>query len=493
MRSVLVPRRKARAREAEPDRPPIFDVIDLAVLRVRQDPAGFDPALLFRELGRAHRVEVIGRIIADRPRGWARGTGGAARFARYVCELAGRPALPCPALLTLLRIRRSAGAADAELTSERGPSPMKTPPKHRHYKPKDLGVVRIAGHDYYTGKYGSPESQAKYHRLLAEHWSGSLVPPVKKADRNPPSILELIARFTRLRVAPYYVKDGEPTGEATSFRSAFRWLEVAYGHTEAAKFGPRDLKAVRAGMVAGGNARTTINRYVGRIRQMFRWAVSEDLYPATGLVALQAVEGLKVGRSEAREPEGVAPVPAEAVERTLPHLGGHLSAVVRLLALTGARPGEICRMTPGEVDRSDPEVWVYRPARHKTQHKGKSRAILFGPKAQAVLLPWLDRDPAAPCFQPYEAHPNRTGPKAAKPGRPYDPNTLRAAVARACDRAGVPHWHPNQLRHSAATTIRAMSDLEGAQAILGHSRPDTTTIYAERAIERGKAIMRAIG
>jgi hypothetical protein len=39
-------------------------------------------------------------------------------------------------------------------------------PKYGHYKPKDLAVVRIDGHDHYLGKYGSPESWEKYHRLL---------------------------------------------------------------------------------------------------------------------------------------------------------------------------------------------------------------------------------------------------------------------------------------------------------------------------------------
>jgi len=41
-------------------------------------------------------------------------------------------------------------------------------PKYRHYKPKNLGVVRIDGKDHYLGRYDSPESWEKYHRLVAE-------------------------------------------------------------------------------------------------------------------------------------------------------------------------------------------------------------------------------------------------------------------------------------------------------------------------------------
>ncbi len=41
-------------------------------------------------------------------------------------------------------------------------------PKYRHYKPKNLAVVRIDGKDHYLGRYGSPESQETYRRLVAQ-------------------------------------------------------------------------------------------------------------------------------------------------------------------------------------------------------------------------------------------------------------------------------------------------------------------------------------
>jgi len=50
-------------------------------------------------------------------------------------------------------------------------SSKKRIPKYRHYKPKNLGVVRIEGRDFYLGEYDSPESWEKYHRLIAE-WLG---------------------------------------------------------------------------------------------------------------------------------------------------------------------------------------------------------------------------------------------------------------------------------------------------------------------------------
>ena len=67
------------------------------------------------------------------------------------------------------------------------------------------------------------------------------------------------------------------------------------------------------------------------------------------------------------------------------------------------------------------------------------------------------------------------------------------AIQRACRRAGVPVWTPHQLRHTRATVIRQEFDIEAAQIILGHSKPDTTLIYAERDLAKARRIMAAIG
>jgi hypothetical protein len=44
-----------------------------------------------------------------------------------------------------------------------------SPPKYRHFKPRDLAVVRINGRDHYLGQYGSPASREAYARLIAEN------------------------------------------------------------------------------------------------------------------------------------------------------------------------------------------------------------------------------------------------------------------------------------------------------------------------------------
>jgi hypothetical protein len=146
------------------------------------------------------------------------------------------------------------------------------------------------------------------------------------------------------------------------------------------------------------------------------------------------------------------------------------------------------------------DVWLYRPPRHKTAHKGKERAIFIGPKAQAVLADFPTDDPGDFVFSPIRMRRERFGLlRAARktPVQPsqvsraksrpkrwptdrYTPRRYHQAVRKACIRAGVGHWHPNQLRHAAATTIRKQFGLEAAQVALGHAKANTTEIYAER-------------
>ena len=58
-------------------------------------------------------------------------------------------------------------------------------------------------------------------------------------------------------------------------------------------------------------------------------------------------------------------------------------------------------------------------------------------------------------------------------------NNYRGRIAHLCIKAGVPHWHPHQLRHNAATTFRKELGLETARLILGHSSVNMTDVSAE--------------
>ncbi|MBK8270391.1 MAG: site-specific integrase [Planctomycetes bacterium] len=55
------------------------------------------------------------------------------------------------------------------------------------------------------------------------------------------------------------------------------------------------------------------------------------------------------------------------------------------------------------------------------------------------------------------------------------------------------HWHPHQLRHSAATRLRREFGIETAKIILGHKSLDVTQLYAEADHARAADAMARVG
>ena len=113
-------------------------------------------------------------------------------------------------------------------------------PKYRHYKPKNLGVVRIDGRDIYLGKYGSPESWEKYHRVLAERYARGPVgaPSGQAAPQSEVlTVTELCVRYYR-HCEKYYVKGGKITNQVRMIKLALKACRSIYGSTLAKDFAP---------------------------------------------------------------------------------------------------------------------------------------------------------------------------------------------------------------------------------------------------------------
>ena len=154
-------------------------------------------------------------------------------------------------------------------------SPPRTP-KYRLHKESGRAFVELNGRRIYIGDYESPETIQKYYALIAE-WEANArtlpVPPEKI------TIAELLARFWEYAESYYKKPDGTQTSELHNYKSIIRLLREHYGHTSAAEFRPRALKAVRQVMVKRGRFRKSINNNVSRIRRIFRWGVGEELVP----------------------------------------------------------------------------------------------------------------------------------------------------------------------------------------------------------------------
>ena len=275
--------------------------------------------------------------------------------------------------------------------------PAKRVPKYGIHKASGQARVYINGDEHYLGKYGSPESHIEYQRRIAE-WAASPV----TLDSSTLSIDALSLAYLEFAKG-YYRKDGEPTTHILAVRCALRYPIRLYGPELASAFGPKKLKAVREAMVADDLSRKQINRLVDIIKRAFKWAASEELVAGSVAVNLSTVEALHLGRTTAREIPDILPVDNAIVDATLPHLLPQLVAMIELQRLTGARPGEITRLRPCDIAVREDGVWVYRPASHKNQHRGKDRTVFIGPLGQELLRPWLERSADSYCFSPLEA------------------------------------------------------------------------------------------
>lgn len=329
----------------------------------------------------------------------------------------------------------------------------------------------------YLGKHGTDESRREHARICAEIASGRVGAPPSDLSVN-----ELALAYLTHAETYYRHPDGRPTSEVSNVRAAIRHVRSLYGHVSVGDFGPVALEAVRAAMVASGVARTTVNAWVGVVRRIVRWGVAQEMVRPEVLTALTALAPLKAGRCHARETEPVRAVADATVEATLPYIPSTVADMVMVQRLTGARPGEVRTMRGGEIDRTDVAAWVYRPAHHKTRHRGRDRTVYIGPRAQAVLAPYLLAYGDGYLFRSERGT-----------ARCYRRDSYRQAIVRACRRAGVPAWHPNQLRHSAATALRAAYGVEASRVVLGHTEISTTEIYAERDASLAKRIVGETG
>jgi integrase len=328
-----------------------------------------------------------------------------------------------------------------------------------------------------------------------------------------------LVRAYKAHAKSYYVDPaGKETHEVQNITYALNVLLECFPNLPCEEFGPLRLKEVRERMIEKKWSRTQINRLICTVRRMFKWAVSEQMVSPVILHGLQSVTALKRGRTKAKESKPVKPVDEQHVYDVLPYTTPVVAAMIELHLLTGMRPGELVRMRPCDIDRSNTAVWHYSPDTHKNAYRGIERIVSIGPRGQELLRPFLLRSETGFCFSPIEAekqrrrkltaqrktpltYGNRTGTNRKEhpkrpPGERYDSTSYRKAVQyaiTACNKtrqaeakaAGtepmlVPKWTPYQLRHTHATKVRKEMGYETAGAALGHTNMSATAIYAER-------------
>ncbi len=404
-----------------------------------------------------------------------------------------------------------------------------TIPSYRLHVPSGLAVVTLRDpatgkyKDHYLGKYNSPESRQKYERLVGD-WlirgRGGL--PLRTKEGL--TVKQLFDAFLAHAEGPEspYKKCGRLTSTPRAMRHIAQWVVQLFGERPAEEVTAGDLRRLIEWLMKdvprrdGGKGwdHTTAARALVLCKQVYRWATEHELLDGRAWGALSAVRmPRRPGAAKARSK--VRPVPLAVFEATLPHCHALLADMLRVQYLAAMRPCEVRGMTPGDIDRGGrlpdgttfPGVWCYAVAEefNKNAHRGQERFVFLGPKAQAVITPFLEGRPAdRPVFSAAEA-PN----SKAEPGAYYCTSSYDAALHSAIRRAQasrdealargetvgpeVPHWSPNQLRHLRATELRHLYNREAARTVLGHTTPGVTETYAEVDYALAARVMRETG
>ncbi len=251
---------------------------------------------------------------------------------------------------------------------------------------------------------------------------------------------------------------------------------------------PRQISAWRDHLAGQGRTNSSIRRKLTVLRSLFSYLQTygySGINPAHGkFVAAPAAprDGKTVGLSPEdcrrllESPLAKFTDPETKEEITLPG-GVRDRALLAVLAFTGIRVGELCRLRVGDMKtHSGLRILEVRGK------GGKERRVALHPEAVTRLEHWLDvasirDDEAGPLFRPVAAA--RGNVKQSFRPRPITRRAVQYLVARYVERLGLdPSVTVHSFRVTALTVARERgADIVGLQDFAGHADPRTTLTY----------------
>jgi integrase len=283
-------------------------------------------------------------------------------------------------------------------------------------------------------------------------------------------------------VEAYCTQHADKLRSGKAVRSSLeRYLVPKLGDTKLAKVRRRDIiTLVEAIAAEHGRAAALLLTY---IKQVFAFAEDREWIEANPTATIRP---RKVSRNmQARNRERVlTDAEIKAFWDRVEGCGMHrLSAIaLKLILVTGQRPGEVAGMRWDEVSSTD---WIIPASRrgktgtaHTVQLTGTALALLEEAKAEAVRLDKRrKRKPAGFVFE-------------ARPGTPVTTAGLGRAVGRYAPALGNLDadtwgtWSPHDLRRTCRTRLAAAGIGDTvAEAVIGHTRKGIAAVYDRHKYE----------
>jgi site-specific recombinase XerD len=270
-----------------------------------------------------------------------------------------------------------------------------------------------------------------------------------------------------------------PQTQKIYLSSVRRYLQWCADNQLPVQIDRRQVQQWIADILESGAQASTAQARLAGVRQFSKWLAAEGEIDADPLLKLNA-------------PKGDIPITPVLTDEQLDALikvcqGKSLrdrrdEAIVRLLAETGMRAGELMDLGVDDVDV------VRGLATIRRGKGGKGRVAAFGPQTAKALDRYI---------RLRRTHPGAESKAlwlGARTHQPLGPHGLRTTLADRARRAGVPKFHPHVLRHTLASNWLSQGGSEGGlMAIAGWSSREMLDRYAratatQRAIEEARTL-----
>ncbi|MDA8322605.1 MAG: tyrosine-type recombinase/integrase [Actinomycetota bacterium] len=227
-----------------------------------------------------------------------------------------------------------------------------------------------------------------------------------------------------------------------------------------------------------GYAPASCSLLVSAMRSLLRWAL------ATGRIDRDLSRGiLRPRATRATLPRGLTPGQVDALlaaASPATRAGARDRAVVITLSRLGLRAGEAAGLTLDDIDWAAGRLTVIG--------KGQRRLALPLPAdVGQALVAWLR-------VRPEDAQDRAVFVRLRAPVRKLTSAGISDIIVHLAGRAGLGVMRAHRLRHTAAmNVIAAGGTLAEARELLGHSRADSTRVYARTDLASLRALVIPFG
>src|SRR3954470_7925301 len=286
-------------------------------------------------------------------------------------------------------------------------------------------------------------------------------------------------RTTVAEFCAYWLKHGVPaSAQSPNTFASIEWAVNSHivpriGHRRLRELTADDVDKLMRDMATAGYSKHTMVRVHGELARILRFAERRGKVMRNVAALVDVPAGpRKQGRSL---------TVAEAKALLDAAAGDRLEALYVTGLLVGLRPGELLGLPWVAVDLTKGRLRVSQSL--KREH---NKLVIGEPK---TLRSRRTLDMPSLVVQVLKRHLERQDKEriaaadswvetglvfTTTSGTPIDPSNLRREFAKLTRKAGIGHWHPHELRHSAASLLSAAGvPIEQISDVLGHEGPRT--------------------